>query len=292
MSALCFETGQYFERINEENSTCEAAIRSYQSADGLITVQLIGVNHMALPTFYDRISQEIKDKVVIFEQQGHGAEEEQQNLDKAQSLGAIYEERYRIIGPRGSDRPTLLGLVNQSACLSYGACKKKIPGDSLYSPYSILSLTGEMLKGLIDCGATAFFKEADITVNAGDDINEKLKIACSILEQKDTKESISNGYRFSIQQAHEEISALLQKPKLEDWPEGSKGRITIQRNNEINKALESLWITKTKLEIAVVYGSAHLLPVEQFLLENGFVPIKGSDEWLTVAKLEPASVSF
>lgn len=291
-AAYSFRTGQFFERIDENNLVCESAMRSYRSEDHLVTVHLIGVNHMALASFYERVSQKIEGKVVVYEQDGWGSEEEERLLSRIKELGTRAEQRYLLAGAHNIPGTKSFGVVTQTCFLSYGKCKEKVLGDLDYlaGAFELISaMPNEFLMALINDKARRIIEEAGLSLQETDDIDEKLYLARDLLEQRATKEFISNTYRTGISKSHEDITRLLEKPDEHDWPEQSIERFTIQRNNKINEAIGKLCARNEKLDIAVVYGSSHMLPVEQYLLKSNFVPIEGSEEWNVVARLAPVS---
>ncbi|MCA9507474.1 MAG: hypothetical protein KC505_03510 [Myxococcales bacterium] len=275
-----FPTGIYFHRISADKLRYEAAFRKYQSEDRRVNVQLIGVDHLALPEFYQRVSRNISKKVVVYEQSGDGAEDEKEFLSRLNSLNPTYKKRYELI----AGQKNALGVVGQNTSLSYMTSAEKVCGDIPafsqtidYSPSFIMSYVEFIAKETI--------KSAGLSLANDDDLDKKLKLAVQVLNQKETKKFMSENYRKSEEASRKLVDSLMDYPDEMDWPRFSRERTYIMRNNKINLVLKDLWSRKGQLDIAVVYGAGHLPAVADFLRENNFKAI--AEEWVLAAKLVP-----
>lgn len=285
-------TGLPFLRINEETSTQETAYRSYKSADGKTTIQLIGMVHSALPEFYQTVESMTAGKVVLYELDGrHTLEDKKKMRDRVALLGNDYEKRWKICHA-GHDYPDALGCVFQTAGLSYDGCAELVHADDEDKDKSdindFVNTPDEKLKQTIndETRATLWVE------NTQSGLDEKLKLFPAFHAAVRSKKALSNKIRLDTQQSLLDIDLVRSgKPPVGYLIKKYGQRweyILLGRNEFIFVALRNVWSrSQIPTHISIPYGAAHLQFVEDFLIKNGYQSIKGSDGWLVAAKLCP-----
>lgn len=312
-TALAFETGRYFSRIDEINAVVQTAYRSYSIVDSstghTINVRLIGITHKAIPEFYKQVEELIKDKVVLYELFGSTLEMVKEKKDRIMALlSPEYKNRYINSLGRPSC-PNSLGQVSQEDFLSYIQCKELIHADAesgmeiIGLPYDKDELSliveqgnSEALKNLIDTEILNQMENFSITCNEStiDEnlpfLNEKFEKHC---RSNPSRNVLSIRHRKEVDYCNKDIVIIRKSEDLHSHYNTIEKFIKVDRNDFIFTALNDLWNRdEIPTEIAIVYGAGHLPIVEDYLLRQGFKPVLGSDSWLTVAKIVPLPPKF
>lgn len=293
-------TGRPFIRINEETSTYESAYRSYISADGKTTIQLIGMTHAALPQFFQAVQGMTAGKVTLYELDGvHSLEDEKKIRDRVALLGDVYKNRWKISNA-AHDYPDALGCIYQNAGLSYDGCAELIHADDedkdKLDIKNFLNASDERIKQIVN-GKTCGLPWIGISDSELDEkLDEKLKLFPAVHAAIMSKKALSSKIRRDTQQCLEDVDLVRSgKPPIGYLIKTYGARweyILLGRNEFIFEALRNVWSRKqVPSQISIPYGAAHLQFVEDFLLKNGYQPIKGSDGWLVAAKLCPLTAA-
>lgn len=291
--------GQPFARINEEKSTHEVAYRSYISPDGKTTIQLIGIEHYAIPEFYQTVQSMIAGKVVLYELHGHTLEDEQKIEDREALLGNVYNTRRRI-SRVNMYLPDALGCVSQ-AVMSYDGCAEVIHADRKQPAFNVddfINLPDEEIKQIIDSKARHALKENDeydVMIHTDSKLDENLGLLPAIFAAKNSQRELSSHIRQVTKQALEDVDLIrsgeLPIGLIKDYGARWEKHV-LERNEIIFEALRNvLSRSQVPTHISIPYGFSHLLFVEHFLLKNGYQPITGSDGWLVTAKLCPLTAA-
>lgn len=320
LQSLGFETGQYFTRIDEEGAASQCAYRSYIKEDenhpgNFITVQLIGMQHIAVPSFYDAVQGMIKGKVVLYELNGVTLQQSKENAAKWQNLPSPHKERFQRYFR--SETADCFGRVSQNR-LSYDQCRELIHADDPKNPFAQsedgllkpdrvidfeqltekdfawVSKHGseEDRKKAIDARILSLMKREGIDCEESS-IDEKLDFL--IQKENEKRDEQMNCFALTSMEINSEIDCRKDVDFIRSgvWRNAEEKRIgdfdkyiKIDRNEFIFTALKDvLGRSEVPSEIAVPYGAAHLPLVEDFLLSQGFAPLAGSDGWLTTAPL-------
>jgi hypothetical protein len=299
----------------DENNALVSAYKTYIKIDlenpkNTITVQLIGVWHNAIPQFYKDVEKLMEGKIVLYELPGNTIETQKKTHAKLENLPSHYKEKLKAC--RGQltsfEEPAdALGQVSQFHCLSYDGCKELIHADAKVLPWRT--------KSSVDW-ETLDQKDFEIICEQGSEEDLKKFIDKKIL-------SLMKYNNIPCDESNTDENLSLLKQKIEDRPKRSaeiisrrlrryledgrslvekgfdckKGRllyenaftpeerfIAIERNEFIFASLKELFNRPEILApIAVVYGACHLPFVEEFLFEQGFMLLAGSEGWLTIA---------
>lgn len=296
---LSFDLGMPFLRINEENSTIEIAHRTYVSKDNKTTIQLIGMQHKALSSFYDSVQRMMANKVVLYESLGMTIEDSEKFTARIASLGNYFSIMQTLLS---FAKPNALGLIRQPKGTSFYSSAAELihadaPADEVMKHADILNKLDTFLPVLNDDevkNRLRYMLQIQLhavfgwDVDLGDDRNQLKMFALVLMAAswEDDKTGPSHREREEIEGCNQEIESVKQGQLLSPY----KNFVLLERNNFIYEALQGLWArAQIPDRIAVVYGAAHLPFVEEFLLRNGYQPLKGSDEWLVATKLAPLS---
>lgn len=289
------DVSSFFIRINEEKSTSEVAFRSYLSPDSQTTVQLIGIEHTALPSFYENVEKMLEDKVVLYEMVGGTLDDSARLNERIATLGTRYQTIYKAM-ERFRDRPDALGRISQQH-LNYAKVKELIHADvgaeseiSKTMNGNILVMSDVQLENMLDSAVHDSLKSKQIEVKDEQNDVAQFEVCLSQLPGCNSL-GLSFAQRENIKQAIIDDGLLRRgqcpprlKAKFGDhWQETCLGR-----NQFVFDALKNLWSrSNVPAQIIITYGACHMGFIEDFLLDNGYTHLNESDGWLVTANLVP-----
>lgn len=290
-------TGQPFLRINEETSTYETSYKSYISPDGKTIIKLIGMEHSALPKFYEMVADMTAGTVVLYELVGHSLADEKKQYDRIALLGNDYSNKWKAAKKVGY--PDALGCVYQLAVLSYEGCAKLVHADNhTFDVNAFINQSDDKIKQIVDAKTRQLLIEYGVPYGVlaeiieESELNKYLRLLPALSACRTSEKELSNKIRHDTKEALLDLDLVHSgKPPIgylikkfgTRWEE-----ILLDRNEIIFQLLRNFWSqSQVPAHISIPYGAGHLLFVENFLLKNGHQFIPGSDGWLVAAKLSP-----
>lgn len=308
-SAFCADLPQrtssdVFLRFNEETREEQIACKTYQSPDGKTLVKLVGICHLALPSFFEKVGELLKDSVLIYELAGGTLEQQRQFQDRIKSLGELYWAIYDAStteNPAGHDA---LGRVDQKDYLSYSNPIELIHADMPQSSEissMIAAISDDNLKSNLFSSIQELIEAGYIDPSA--DLIEQYKKILSLSRTPQTREEALQECKETIA-LMEELrrgdpqfvkAAFAEELRRVDGPELLKDTfgnedvdvnlILLGRNQYIFAAF-NLLLSRELIPplITVAYGSGHMPFVHDFLLDKQFIHLENKDVWLTTAQ--------
>jgi len=286
----------YF-RIDELKSEFQTAYKTFVSADGKTTVQLIAVDQKGLPGYYETIEKMMANKVVLYECVDCDLEENRKMYERIKSLGDSDVRRWRALYE--DELPDALGRVSIMKSLPYENCAELVYAGikHFYSNQTtwewIEKNSDEAIKQRITARSTGALNDMGITINNSDELDQKIAKLPELRAFSDSKRTLSNYLRESIKALYGDhrLIHLRRVPTLtfsyfgDKWQEAIFGHVMI-----VSSKLKELWArTPVPSDIAVVYGFNHMAYVEDFLKDNDYQPQPQGEGWLTAAKICPSS---
>jgi hypothetical protein len=295
----CMDFASQFLRINPSDNTSEHLIRHYTSPDGKLSIQLIAMSHIALPSFYRQVENRITKTLVAYESVGQTIEELAEYNNKFIQLGLPHSLWYERVFGRPHEKPDALGRVSQEV-LSYKNAQELIHADTAdpeWKSHEVLEVMQNddvWLRNKVESLIHGRMEMAGIKLAEGEGIEHKIN------ELRLWQPNNKNAHELSIAEINAVLEVQEESPlirqglfpaqlsgdELKDWQFKK-----VTRSEYIFASLNKIFQRATiPNKVSVVYGAGHMCEVENFLLRSGFSADLKKDEWLIVSYLEPKSL--